>query len=89
MRTMLSTFALLLVLTAGQGLGRLHADRTTRPAAAPVLGAWRFVGTAPPGFTRQGTEVARLTLSRMRQVSELVVVKGLSAGYPSSFTAAH
>ncbi len=29
----------------------------------PILGAWRFVGTAPPGFVRHGAEVARLTLS--------------------------
>jgi len=53
----------LLALTARPGHGRPHP---THPAAPPILGAWRFVGTAPPGFTRQGTEVARLTLSLQR-----------------------
>ncbi len=40
--------------------------RSSRPAPPPVLGAWRFVGTAPPGFVRTGTEVARLTLTLQR-----------------------
>jgi len=63
MRTIVSLFACLLVLIASPGQGRPHS---AHPASSPVLGVWRFVGTAPPGFTRQGTEVARLTFSLRR-----------------------
>ncbi|MDQ2827637.1 MAG: hypothetical protein M3Y74_01090 [Chloroflexota bacterium] len=59
MRTTLSIFALLLALTTSRG----HAGPHAVHPAAPILGAWRFVGTAPPGFVRTGTEVARLTFS--------------------------
>jgi len=45
-------------------------------APPPVLGAWRFVGTAPPGFTRQGTEVARLTFSLQRGHLQALVATG-------------
>jgi len=63
MRTIFSIVACLLALTASPGQGRSHP---THPATPPVLGAWRFVGTAPPGFVRQGTDVAQLTLSLQR-----------------------
>lgn len=47
-----------------------------RPTAPPVLGAWRFVGTAPPGFVRQGTEVARLTFRLQRGRLFVLVATG-------------
>jgi len=73
MRTMLSISACLLALTSGQGQGRPHP---VPPATPPVLGAWRFVGTAPPGFTRQGTEVARLTFSLSHGRLQALVATG-------------
>ncbi len=73
MRTMLSISACLLALTMSPSQGRAH---TAHPAAPPVLGAWCFVGTAPPGFTRQGTEVARLTFSLERGRLHALVFTG-------------
>ena len=72
MRTMLSISACLLALTASQGPGQPHPAHSV----PPVLGAWRFVGTAPPGFTRQGTEVARLTFSLQRGHLQALVSTG-------------
>ncbi len=44
---------------------------------SPIPGTWRFVGTTPPGFTRQGTQVARLTLSYQHRILRAVVVTGV------------
>lgn len=73
MRTMLSTVAFLLALTTSQGSGQLNA---VHPATPPILGVWRFVGTAPPGFVRTGTEVARLTLNLQGERLRALVVTG-------------
>jgi len=64
----------------------------------PIRGAIRHVGDLYNGARRHGLTQLWLTDAwvraaglpdRMRQVSESVVVKSQSAGYPSSFTAAH
>jgi hypothetical protein len=40
---------------------------------APVLGSWRWMGTAPAGFVRQGTQEAQVTLTlRQGQVRGFV-----------------
>ena len=69
MRTVLSAAALLLTLTASSG-------SRVAPAPPPILGAWRYVGTAPPGFVRQGTEVARLTLRLQHGRLQALVATG-------------
>jgi len=63
------------MLTLSGVRGDTHM-RLPRPGPPPVLGAWRFVGTAPPGFTRQGTEVARLTFSLQRGRLRALVATG-------------
>ena len=73
MRTMLSIFACLLALTVSPGQGWPHP---AHPALPPVLGVCRFVGTAPPGFVRTGTEVARLTFSLQRGRLHALVTTG-------------
>jgi hypothetical protein len=34
-----------------------------QPTSRPVLGSWRWMGTAPSGFVRQGTQEAQVTLT--------------------------
>ncbi len=35
----------------------------TYPTPPPVLGSWRWMGTAPSGFVRQGTQEAQVALT--------------------------
>ena len=33
------------------------------PTPPPILGSWRWMGTAPSGFVRQGTQEAQVALT--------------------------
>ncbi len=53
---------------------------TARPVAPvaplPILGAWQYQGTAPPGFTRQGTQGARITVALQGKTLHALVLTG-------------
>jgi hypothetical protein len=44
-------------------VARLGIAAHRQPTPPPVLGSWRWMGTAPAAFVRQGTQEAQITLT--------------------------
>lgn len=57
-------------------MGALSVSQNPVGIFPSVLGAWRVIGTAPPGVVRHGAEVARLTLTLQRGRRRALVLTG-------------
>jgi len=56
----------------------------------PILGAWQLVGTTPPGFVRQGVQVARVTLTMSGgHLHGLVLTGSHRYTAPAQYAASH
>jgi hypothetical protein len=54
----------------------LNAVFYQHPTVPPILGGWRWIGTAPSGFIRQGTQEAQVTLSLRQGHLQGLIVTG-------------
>ncbi len=64
------------------GIAAALALSLAQATAAPVMGTWLLQGTAPPGFVRSGTTVARVILSMHGSAVQGEVTTG-SHHYPT------